>query len=73
MFLLSDQNNFYIILSSHAEGPMRKNSSLSFMSLVRFQAFKIWMLFFGKFTAEQVLKSLSGRNKSLENQESREV
>ena len=35
------------------------------MSLVCFQASKIWM-FFRKFTAELVLKSLSGRNKSLE-------
>ena len=43
---------------------MKKNYSLSFMCLVRFQAYK--MCFFGKFTAGLVLKSLSGRNKSLE-------
>ena len=35
------------------------------MSLVGFQASKIWM-FFGKFTAELVWKSFSGRNNSLE-------
>ena len=34
------------------------------MSLVGFQASKIWM-FFGKFTVEQVLKSFSGRNSFL--------
>ena len=34
------------------------------MSLVDFQASKIWM-FFGKFTVEQVLRSFSGRNSSL--------
>ena len=43
----------------------KKNSSLNFMSLVGFQASKIWMFFFGKFTVEQVLKSFSGRNNSL--------
>ena len=43
---------------------MIKNSSLNFMSLVGFEASKIWM-FFGKFTAEQVLKSFSGRNNCL--------
>ena len=42
-----------------------KNASLSFMSLVCIQASKIW-IFFEKFTVELVLKSLSGRNKSLE-------
>ena len=35
------------------------------MSLVGFQASKIWMFFFGKFTVEQVLKSFSGRNSFL--------
>ena len=34
------------------------------MSLVGFQAFKIWM-FFEKFTVEQVFKSFSGRNNTL--------
>ena len=33
--------------------------------MVGFQASNIW-IFFGKFTKEQVLKSFSGRNKSLE-------
>ena len=32
--------------------------------MVGFQASNIW-IFFGKFTKEQVLKSFSGRNKSL--------
>ena len=35
------------------------------MSLVHFQASKIW-IFFGKFTAELVLKSASGQNNFLE-------
>ena len=61
MFLLSAQNNFYVIMSWYVEGTCEKNSSLNFMSLVGFQASKICM-FFGKFTAEQVLKS---RNNSL--------
>ena len=34
------------------------------MSLVRFQACKIWM-FFGKFTVASVLKSFSSRNNYL--------
>ena len=65
MFLLSAQNNFYFILSSYVEGHVRKNLSLNFMSSVCFQASKIWMFFIGKFAAEQVLKSFSGRNYSL--------
>ena len=47
MFLLSIQTNFYIILSLYVEGLMKKNSSLSFILSVCFQASKIWM-FFGK-------------------------
>ena len=45
MFLLSVQNDFYIILSSYVEGYMKKNSSLSFMSLVGLKASKIWKIF----------------------------
>ena len=45
MFLLSAQNDFYIILSSYVEGYVKKNSSLNFMSLVCFQASKIWKFF----------------------------
>ena len=42
-----------------------KISSLNFLCFVGFQASEIWMLF-GKFTAELVWKSFSGRNNSLE-------
>ena len=45
MFLLCAQNNFYIKMSSYVEGHVQKNSSLNFMSLVGFQASKIWMFF----------------------------
>ena len=41
MFLLSAQNNFYIILSSYVEGREQINSSQNFMSLVGFQASNI--------------------------------
>ena len=44
---------------------MQKNSSLDFMSLVGFQASKIW-IFFGKLTAKLVWESFSGGNNSLE-------
>ena len=66
MLLLTTQTNFDIILSSHVEECLKKkNYSLSFVSLVCFQTSKIWM-FFEKFTAELLLKSLSGRNKYLQ-------
>ena len=61
MFPLSAQNNFYIILSSYGEWHVKKKSRQSFISLVGFQPPKSGYLF-GKFTAEQVLKSFSGRN-----------
>ena len=62
MFLLNAQNNFDILLSLYIEGHMiKKDASLNLMSLVGFQASKIW-IFFGKFTVEQVLKSFSDRN-----------
>ena len=64
MFLLSAQNNFCVILSSYVEGHVKNNSNLNFISLVGFQTSKTGC-FFGKFTAEQVLKSFSGRNNSL--------
>ena len=64
MFLVSAQNNFYIILRLICRRACEKKSSLNFISLVSFQASKIWM-FFGKFTAKQVSKSFSGRNNSL--------
>ena len=51
------------MLSLYVEGH-EKNPSLNFMSLVSFQASKIWG-FCRKFTAEQVLKS-SGRNNAIE-------
>ena len=65
MFLLSVQINFYIILSSYIEGHVKQNSSLNFMSLVGFPASEIWMFFFWKFTAEQVLKLFWDRKNSL--------
>ena len=55
MLLLSAQNSFYIILSSYLEGHVQKNSSLNFMSLVGFQASKMWM-FFWKFTCGGTLE-----------------
>ena len=64
MFLLSAQNNFYVIMSSYVEGHVKKNPSLNFLSLVGFQASKICK-FFRKFTGEQVLKSFLSRNNSL--------
>ena len=64
MFLLSAQNNFYVIMRSDVEGCVKKNPSLNFLSLVGFQASKICM-FFRKFTAEQVLKSFLRINNSL--------
>ena len=45
IFLLSIQTNFYIILSSYVERHTMKKSSLSFMFLIGFQAYKMWMLF----------------------------
>ena len=51
-------------MSSYEEGHVKKNSSQKFMYLVGFLASKIY-IFFGKFTAEQVLKSFLGRNNSL--------
>ena len=62
MFLLSTQNNFYIILSSYIEEHVQKNSSLNFMS---------WFPHlqsgcpFGTFNVGQVLRSFLGKNNSL--------
>ena len=44
-FQLSTYTNFCILLSSCAEQPVEKNSSLNFMSLVGFQVSKICMSF----------------------------
>ena len=52
-------------MSSYVEWHVKKNSRLNFVSSVGFQASKICMFFFGKFTAKQVLKSFLGRNNSL--------
>ena len=65
MFLLSAQNNFYVILSSYVEGYVKKNSSLSFMSFLVSEPPKSGS-FFGKFTLKLVSKSFSGKNNSLE-------
>ena len=51
-------------MGSYVEGHVKKSSSLNFMSSVDFLASKI-CIFFGKFTAEQVMKSFLGRNNSL--------
>ena len=64
MFLLNAQNSLYIILSSYV-GHVKKKSSLNSMSLIGFQVSKISM-FFGKFTANQVMRSFSDRINSLE-------
>ena len=64
-FLLSAQDNFYIILSSYAEGHVKNNEV--WISC-------LWLVsrcpkpgsFFGKFTVSQVLKSFSSRNNSPE-------
>ena len=64
MFLLSAQNNFYITLSSYAEENVKKiMSEVHVFSL--FPGLQNLDVFFGKFTAEQVLKTFSGRNNSL--------
>ena len=47
MFLLSAQNNFYIILSSRVCA--KKYSSLNFMSSVGFHVIKIWVFFWKNF------------------------
>ena len=68
MFLLSVQNNFSIILSLYVEGHVKKNSSLNFTLFGWFPGLQNLNVFFfvvEKFTAEQVLKSFSGRNNSL--------
>ena len=61
--LINAQNNFYIITSCRRA--CEKKVSLNFMSLVGFQASKVWM-FFGKFPIEQFFKSFPGRNNSME-------
>ena len=48
MFPLSAQTHFFIILSSYVEEHVKKNSSLSFISLVGLENLK------GKFTVELV-------------------
>ena len=65
IFLLSSQTIFVLYYYSYVEGIWKKNSSLNFMSSVDFHVSKIWILF-GKFTVEQVLKSLLSRRNSLE-------
>ena len=45
MFLVSNQSNFYLIMSSYVEGHVEKSISLNFMSLVGFQTFKIYGFF----------------------------
>ena len=64
MFLLKVQNNFYIILSSYVEGHAKKIKS-EFHVFSWFPGLQNMGVVFGTFTAEQVLKSFSGRNNSL--------
>ena len=61
MFLLSVQNNFYIILSSYAKG-YEKSESHVFSWFPCLQSLDN----FGKLTVELVWKSFSGRKNSLE-------
>ena len=65
MFLLSVRNNFYIRLSSYVEEHVKKFMS-EFHVFGWFPSLQNLDVFFGKFTAEQVLKSFSGRNSSQE-------
>ena len=59
MFLLSAQNNFYIILSLYVEGAKKIKSEIHVFN---------WKsgCFSGKFTAELVSKSFSDGNDSLD-------
>ena len=59
MFLLSAQNNFYIILSLYVEGAKKIKSEIHVFN---------WKsgCFSGKFTAELVAKSFSDGNDSLD-------
>ena len=43
--IIGTQDNFHIILSYYAEGHLKKNSNLNFMSPIDFQASEIWTLF----------------------------
>ena len=61
MFLLNAQNNLYIRLSSYA-----KKFKSEFHVFGWFPGLQNLVGFFGKFTAELVWKSFSGRNNSLE-------
>ena len=65
MFLLSAQNNLYIILSPYVEGYLKKIQVwISCLRLVSRPPKP--GCFFEKFTAEKVFKSFSGRNNSWE-------
>ena len=66
MFLLSVQNNFYIILSSCVERYMKKISSLNFMSLVGFQASKMWKFFWKIYSEASLQIIFRKKNNSLE-------
>ena len=63
MFLLSAQNNFYIVLGLYVEGHVKKIQVESYV-FSWFPGLHIWT-FFEKFTVEQVLKPFSGRKTSL--------
>ena len=65
MFLLSAQNNFYVILSSYVEGQVKENQLwVSCLWLVSSSPKSRW--FFREFFVELVRKSFSGRNNSRE-------
>ena len=65
MFLLSAQNNFYVILSSYVKGHVKENQLwISCLWLVSSSPKSRW--FFREFFVDLVRKSFSGRNNSRE-------
>ena len=61
MFLLSAQNNFYVIMSSYVERHAKKKFKFKFHVFGWFPGLQTLHVFFGKFRAEQVSKSFLGR------------
>ena len=65
LFLLSTQNNFYVITSPHVEWYVKNKSKSKFHVFGWFSGLQNLHVYFGKSTAVQVLKSFLGRNNSL--------
>ena len=65
LFLLTTQNNFYVITSPHVEWYVKNKSKSKFHVFGWFSGLQNLHVYFGKSTAEQVLKSFLGRNNSL--------